>query len=179
MQLPRNWRPWAVRGGLALLLAAIPLIISRADLCGIPPSQAALPVATELAAQGAVSTVDWRKLQELNLRTGRPSSSLGALNNRPVRIAGFMVPLEDEEAQVSEFLLVPYPQACIHVPAPPSNQIVHVKMQGNRKARVYWFEPVWVYGNLKIQRTNSIYAEAAFFLAGNRTELYDEPMNAQ
>lgn len=163
----------------AVLLLGIPLFISRSDVCQIPVGTVTVPVSTGLQAQGAVATVDWRKLQELNLRTGRPSGSLGALNNKPVRIAGFMVPLEDEESQVSEFLLVPYPQACIHVPAPPPNQIVHVKMQGNRRARVYWFEPVWVYGNLKIQRTNSIYAEAAFFLQGSRTELYDEPMNAR
>lgn len=136
----------------------------------------ALAALASLGAQTRVATVDWRKLRELDVRSGRPSASLGALNGRPVRIAGFMVPLEDEAESVTEFLLVPYPQACIHVPAPPPNQIVHVKMQGGRRARVYWFEPVWTYGNLRIQKTNSIYAEASYLLQGVRTEMYDEPL---
>ena len=42
-----------------------------------------------------------------------------------------MVPLEDDLDVVTEFLLVPYAGACIHVPPPPPNQIVYVKMDKN------------------------------------------------
>ncbi len=50
-----------------------------------------------------------------------------ALNGQHVRLPGYIVPLEvSEEGRTTEFLLVPYFGACIHVPPPPSNQIVHV-----------------------------------------------------
>ena len=51
-----------------------------------------------------------------------------ALNNQNIKLAGFIVPLDfDFGAETfKDFLLVPYYGACIHVPPPPSNQIVHV-----------------------------------------------------
>jgi len=48
-----------------------------------------------------------------------------ALNGQRVKIAGFAVPLDINKLKVKEFLLVPYFGACIHVPPPPSNQVVH------------------------------------------------------
>lgn len=128
-----------------------------------------------LYANADATPVDWRKLRELDYSSGKAPASLRKLNGAYVKIPGFMVPLEDEEDAVTEFLLVPYPQACIHVPAPPPNQIVHVKMRGGRKAKVYWFEPVWAYGKLNIQREKNIYAESSYVLDGNKTEIYDEP----
>ena len=51
------------------------------------------------------------------------------LNNRRVSIAGFVVPLDGEREKTREFLLVPYFGACIHAPAPPANQVIHVKVK--------------------------------------------------
>lgn len=48
------------------------------------------------------------------------------LNKQRVQIPGFVVPLDMNGTQVQEFLLVPYFGACIHVPPPPSNQVIHV-----------------------------------------------------
>lgn len=49
-------------------------------------------------------------------------------NGAKVNIPGFVVPLDfDEQQQVTEFLLVPFFGACIHLPPPPPNQIIHVK----------------------------------------------------
>ena len=49
------------------------------------------------------------------------------LDGQLIRLPGYIVPLEvNEEGRTTEFLLVPYFGACIHVPPPPSNQIVHV-----------------------------------------------------
>jgi hypothetical protein len=42
------------------------------------------------------------------------------------RLGGFVVMLEGTPKGITEFLLVPYYGACIHVPPPPANQIVHV-----------------------------------------------------
>src|SRR5690606_31134482 len=50
------------------------------------------------------------------------------LDGRHIRLPGYIVPLGITEAmEVEEFLLVPWFGACIHVPPPPSNQIVHVR----------------------------------------------------
>jgi len=49
-----------------------------------------------------------------------------ALNGARIEIPGFVVPLDVDTENVREFLLVPYFGACIHVPPPPSNQVLHV-----------------------------------------------------
>jgi len=49
-----------------------------------------------------------------------------ALNGARIEIPGFVVPLDVDTESVKEFLLVPYFCACIHVPPPPSNQVLHV-----------------------------------------------------
>ena len=42
------------------------------------------------------------------------------LNNKEIRIPGFIVPVDFDDTQVvTRFLLVPYFGACIHEPAPP------------------------------------------------------------
>src|SRR4051812_19776056 len=47
------------------------------------------------------------------------------LQGSRVRLPGYVVPLDEARGGVKEFLLVPYFGACIHVPPPPANQIVH------------------------------------------------------
>lgn len=49
-----------------------------------------------------------------------------ALDGQLVSLPGFVVPLEGDDENITEFLLVPFFGACIHVPPPPPNQIVHV-----------------------------------------------------
>ena len=44
---------------------------------------------------------------------------VSSLNGSRIRIPGFIVPLENQRGQVTEFLLVPYFGACIHTPPPP------------------------------------------------------------
>lgn len=53
-----------------------------------------------------------------------------ALDGKSVSLPGFVVPLEGDSEVITEFLLVPYFGACIHVPPPPPNQIVHVTIKG-------------------------------------------------
>lgn len=74
------------------------------------------------------------------------------LNGKYVRIPGYLLPLEISRNAVTEFLLVPYLGACIHVPPPPPNQIVLVKTaskKGYKNKQLY--DPVWVTGVLSIQ----------------------------
>ena len=71
----------------------------------------------------------------------------GELDGKIVRMPGYALPLEQSEDGVTEFLLVPYVGACIHVPPPPANQIVYVKLdKAYRVASLY--EPIWITGKL-------------------------------
>ncbi len=74
-----------------------------------------------------------------------------ALNGREVKIPGYLLPLETSAGKVTEFLLVPYVGACIHVPPPPPNQIVYVKvLQNGGYKNKELYEPVWVTGKMKV-----------------------------
>ena len=79
-------------------------------------------------------------------------SQLGAvrpeLNGSTVKIPGFVIPLEGDENTVTEFLLVPYFGACIHVPPPPPNQIIYVKFPQGAPIQQLW-DVVYVIGTLK------------------------------
>lgn len=74
-----------------------------------------------------------------------------ALDGRKVRIPGFVVPIEEGGRAVTEFLLVPYFGACIHVPPPPANQIIHV-VSAKPIPRLRVMDAVWVAGELKLAR---------------------------
>jgi hypothetical protein len=114
--------------------------------------------------------VDWRQLGEMDYITGKSPAALQALAGKNVKIPGFMVPLEDSQKDVTEFLLVPSPQACIHVPPPPPNQMIYVKM--NKRGSEVAFGPIWVYGVLNLVTKKSMYGEASFELIGEDIEAY-------
>ncbi|MCM8612200.1 DUF3299 domain-containing protein [Accumulibacter sp.] len=97
-----------------------------------------------------------------------------AMNGQKVRIAGFVVPLERRGEQVTEFLLVPYFGACIHVPPPPANQIIHVvaeKPVGNMRT----MDAMWVSGTLGLDRTDTGMGVAGYRMRGEAFEPYTRP----
>ncbi|MCE3010621.1 MAG: DUF3299 domain-containing protein [Proteobacteria bacterium] len=125
---------------------------------------------SSLSLGGAVE-VDWRLLGELDYITGKAPSELQALDGQLVRIPGFMVPLEDNMRSVAEFLLVPSPQACIHVPPPPPNQMVLIDMPAGKEVEVQW-GPIWIYGKLQLKSKRHLYGETSFTMIGERVESY-------
>ncbi|WP_245953171.1 DUF3299 domain-containing protein [Alteromonas aestuariivivens] len=82
-----------------------------------------------------------------------------------VKIPGFVVPLEGTAELTTEFLLVPYFGACIHVPPPPSNQIVYVKFeQGVPIENLY--DAIWVTGVLSTEGWSGDIASVGYRLSG-------------
>lgn len=77
-----------------------------------------------------------------------------ALDGASIRLPGYVVPLEESKAGMTEFLLVPYFGACIHSPPPPANQIIHVVSDKPFK-NLRSMDAVWVVGTLKIARRNT------------------------
>ena len=90
-----------------------------------------------------------------------------------VRLPGFIAPLEYTNDQITEFLLVPYFGACIHVPPPPANQTVLViTAEGHGINSDDSYNPVWVMGELKAEGNTTDLAQAGYFIANAIIEPY-------
>jgi hypothetical protein len=137
----------------------------------VPMPPAVFPSAVPAVAADPVS-IDWKTLGALDYVNGKVPPALQALNGKEVKIPGFIVPLEDYEEEGAEFLLVPYFGACVHTPPPPPNQMVYVRMQGGKKLKFGWWDPVWMEGTLKIEHYDSPYGAVGFQLVGTKTSPY-------
>lgn len=129
----------------------------------------------------AFKGIDLNKLQDSDPRAAELLASVRkewdkapvepALNGQRIRIPGFVVPLERKGDDVIEFLLVPYFGACVHVPPPPSNQVIHVvpakPVKGMRT-----METFWVSGTLNLQGGDSGMGVYAYRIAAERVEPY-------
>ena len=154
------------------------------------------------AAQGAFREItwddliptDWKpeafladlKLDELQDADPRASEAMqrmrdewnrapvvGRLAGASVRIPGFVVPLETDGEQIREFLLVPYFGACVHVPPPPANQLIHVIP--DKPVPGGWnMLPVWVNGVMAVGRIDSDMGTAGYQLRAVKVEEYVE-----
>lgn len=90
------------------------------------------------------------------------------------RIPGFVVPLKTtEDMRILEFFLVPYYGACIHVPPPPPNQIIHVTYEPGFTLEAL-YDPVWIEGTLVISRTETDVGTASYAMAARSVEPYQE-----
>ncbi|MCA2961882.1 MAG: DUF3299 domain-containing protein [Silvanigrellales bacterium] len=127
------------------------------------------------AAQAAPSEkereVTWSDLRMEKGKENEPSERIRALDGALVRLAGFMIPLEDNARSTSEFLLVPTPMACIHVPAPPPSQIVHVTMTQGRALKAE-FGPLILRGRLRLEEAKGFYGSATYSMLGLSSEPY-------
>jgi hypothetical protein len=95
------------------------------------------------------------------------------LNGSTVKIPGFVIPLEGDENMVTEFLLVPYFGACIHVPPPPPNQIIYVKFPKGAPVQELW-DVIYVIGTLKTETISHELAETAYVIEGTEIAEYDD-----
>ena len=87
--------------------------------------------------------------------------SVQELNGEEVRMPGYLLPLEFEGDEVSEFFLVPYLGACIHVPPPPANQIVYGRYEEGYEVEDL-YTPVWISGTLQVDRSSNQLGETGF-----------------
>jgi len=93
------------------------------------------------------------------------------MNGKPVRIAGFIVPLEfDDELTVTEFFLVPYFGACIHLPPPPPNQMIYVTYPKGIKLDAL-YSPFWVSGVLETDVKRNDLGTSAYSM---RMQVFEE-----
>jgi uncharacterized protein len=131
-----------------------------------------LLIALLAAAPQAGASVSWSTLKTLN--SSQPNSPAQALNNTKVSIPGFMVPLEDDADQVTEFILVPFAGACIHVPPPPPNQMIYVKLTRQQKVKMSFTDPIMVTGTLHVTTVQSPYGDISFNMDADTVQPYDQ-----
>ncbi|ASO30057.1 hypothetical protein CG015_12500 [Vibrio anguillarum] len=161
------------------------LLISALLLSGLLPMYA--------QSNEQVLTLDWIDLIPENERNqfnadGMPAlnhdgemtaaqSKIGGvrkeLNGSVVKIPGFVIPLEGDANNVTEFLLVPYFGACIHVPPPPPNQIIYVKYPQGAPIQQLW-DVIYLIGTLKTESVSHDLAETAYVIEGTAIEEYDD-----
>jgi hypothetical protein len=96
-----------------------------------------------------------------------------AIAGKAVRIPGFAVPLELRRREVEEFLLVPYFGACIHVPPPPANQVIHVVTDRPLALRAD-MQAVWVEGVIELDTLSTEMGDAGYRLRASKVEPYAE-----
>ena len=98
-----------------------------------------------------------------------------ALNDQHVRLPGYIVPLEvNEDGRTTDFLLVPYFGACIHVPPPPSNHIVHVTSEVGVKLEEL-YQPYWIEGAMQVKPSTSELADAGYQMDAQKIYVYELP----
>lgn len=112
--------------------------------------------------------MEWKTLRTLDVKTGKASTELSSFTGANIKISGFMVPFDDEDEQVTEFLLVPQAGMCIHTPPPPPNQIILVEVATGGANRVEWDKEVSVFGQFQIVDGNSPYGKTGFKISAVR-----------
>ena len=94
------------------------------------------------------------------------------LDGQTVKLPGFIVPLElDAEGKVTEFFLVPYFGACIHVPPPPANQMVFVTLKKGVQLETM-YAAFWVVGKMSAKGKSTRLGAAAYSIAATALEEY-------
>ena len=146
--------------------------------------------AAAVAALGPVSEADWLAAEPPRSSSpsgtdpgdplagdAAPQMSLAAqpradLDGARVALSGYMTPLEFDARETRAFLLVPYVGACIHVPAPPPNQIVLVETEEPVPVLDMW-EPFTAVGTLRVQHLDTGIAQSAYVMTLERMVALD------
>lgn len=120
--------------------------------------------------EGSPEEIAIYKLMKEEFSQAPPNTTLHA---KTVKIPGFVAPLDEVDGIVGEFLLVPYFGSCIHAPPPPVNQTVLVNPQeGKSIAMSKIRHPVWVIGEIKVERSTTELADAGYSIENARLEAY-------
>lgn len=131
----------------------------------IPPG---VPYA-EIIGQGEIDEANdlWNPVFDANAEKFNET-----LDGAYIKIPGYVLPFEMGADGVTEFMLVPYVGACIHVPPPPPNQLIYVRTSKPWPTESMW-DPVWVTGTMKLEMLTTAVASAGYALASDKIEPFD------
>lgn len=121
-----------------------------------PEYETIIEMASDLKGQGVEVEALLARFNEVEAEVRRQDTVVDdRLDGQFIRLPGYALPLEYDGAAIQEFLLVPYVGACVHVPPPPQNQMVFVKLS-EPFIVTDLFTPVWITGRVSIKRTDTI-----------------------
>lgn len=97
-----------------------------------------------------------------------------SFDGKGIKIPGYIVPLQQNaEQEVTEFFIVPYFGACLHMPPPPPNQIIYAKFpDGIELDSLY--NAFWFTGTLKIQTIDNALGTSAYSMTLDSFDVYEE-----
>ncbi len=131
-------------------------------------------LSTPLGASEGATELWWDTMRGLDLATGIATPQLRALQGQRVRIPGWAVPLDsDAPMTIKEFVLVPGFGMCVHVPPPPANQMVFVKLD----EALHFQEllgPLWIEGELSLEPTQSKFGAVSYRMRALAVEPYKQ-----
>ncbi len=111
------------------------------------------------AFKSNASEVTWETLKTLDLDPKTKSlvikEDLKKIIGKEITIKGFMMPLDYDAKTVVEFLFMPYIPSCMHVPPPPPNQLILVKMK-NGVTVAPSFYPIELTGKLSVDSNKDL-----------------------
>lgn len=150
-----------------------------------------LPASLVLAADNAPRELDWLELmpkEEVTALMETPTvahqgmfkaeqtgsfKAMKELDGANIKIAGYIVPVEvDSDNQMSEFFIVPYFGACIHVPPPPPNQIILAKLAKPIPVTEI-YDAYWIEGTLNVETVKNDIAASAYTLTTTQVTLWE------
>jgi len=162
------------------------------DMRGMKPKDDLAPGTLGTLDDDGYSELDWTRMMpkedyvqlqhappvlHIGNQRGKQFGSLhtiAALEGRKVRLAGYVVPLAaDDRNRMTEFFFVPFYGACIHVPPPPPNMLVHVVLAEGIDTPSLW-DPYWLRGVLHIETTSNSMAASAYAMQKAALLPYDQ-----
>jgi hypothetical protein len=111
----------------------------------------------------------WMSMRAQQPGGDQPPVVVAELDGKRVRIGGYVVPLDFDATKITEFLLVPFVGACIHVPPPPPNQVIYVKAAEGFEVQGQ-FDPVYVTGTIKTARQVTGLAATGYTMEAERVD---------
>lgn len=111
--------------------------------------------------------VTWETLKTLEVdpktKKAKTSDLLQKILGKEITMKGFMMPLDYDSKAVVEFLFMPYVPSCMHVPPPPANQLVLVKMKKGITVQPSFY-PIEITGKLTIEENKEL--ESSYKIEG-------------
>ncbi|MCL1138475.1 DUF3299 domain-containing protein [Shewanella pneumatophori] len=108
-------------------------------------SDAGIDVDAALDARARYMALAQRKAESVNTE----------INGKRVSMSGFVVPTKFNGVKATEFLLLPYAGACIHMPPPAANQIVKLSYPAGFEVENVQF-PVTVSGTINANKQTEL-----------------------
>jgi hypothetical protein len=109
-------------------------------------------VASKGAKTDELKEVEWKALIQINSSNPKVIPELKTTIGKRIKVGGFIFANEFEQGNLKEFLLTPIGQSCTHVPPPPPNYLIHVKVQDGVAVK-YTDRPVLVTGKLNLTKS--------------------------